>query len=217
MPKELIDDELWSLIEPLLPARASRNRRYAGRKPTPDRAVLTGIVFVLRSGVAWNLLPQEMGCGSGTACWRRLVAGVWQRIHETLLAELRRRGQLDLARAIVDSSSSTKMKRWTERSPRDYGGYACITRPATPVSCAHGVAYLDRHFANGYAAIRKLARRVFSLKAVAHCAAQTGRFLRLIGRRSSDCVLSAKAPGESRMNCDCASNENYPSRPFTRS
>ncbi|WP_201698511.1 IS5 family transposase [Paraburkholderia hiiakae] len=109
MAKELIDDELWSLIEPLLPARAPRNRRYAGRKPTPDRAILTGIVFVLRSGIAWNLLPQEMGCGSGTACWRRLVAwqkaGVWKRIHETLLAELRRRGQLDMARAIVDSSS----------------------------------------------------------------------------------------------------------------
>ncbi|WP_156441158.1 IS5 family transposase [Burkholderia sp. ABCPW 14] len=109
MPKELVDDELWSLIEPLLPARAPRNRRYAGRKPTPDRAVLTGIVFVLRSGIAWNLLPQEMGCGSGTACWRRLVAwqesGVWQRIHETLLAELRRRGEIDLSRALVDSSS----------------------------------------------------------------------------------------------------------------
>lgn len=109
MPKELIDDELWSLIEPLLPVRAPRNRQYAGRKPTPDRAVLTGIVFVLRSGIAWNLLPQEMGCGSGTACWRRLVAwqqaGVWGRIHETLLAELRRRGEIDLSRALVDSSS----------------------------------------------------------------------------------------------------------------
>lgn len=109
VPKELIDDELWSLIEPLLPVRASRNRQYAGRKPTPDRAVLTGIVFVLRSGIAWNLLPQEMGCGSGTACWRRLVAwqqaGVWQRIHETLLAELPRRGEIDLSRALVDSSS----------------------------------------------------------------------------------------------------------------
>lgn len=113
MPEELIDDELWSLIEPLLPKRAPRNRRYAGRKPTPDRAVLTGIVFVLRSGIAWNLLPQEMGCGSGTACWRRLVAwqeaGVWQRIHEALLAELRRRDQLDMARAIVDSSSVRAM------------------------------------------------------------------------------------------------------------
>lgn len=46
MPKELVDEELRSLIEPLLPERAPRNRRYAGRKPTPDRAVLTGIVFM---------------------------------------------------------------------------------------------------------------------------------------------------------------------------
>lgn len=50
MHQGLTDDELGSLIEPLLPKRASRNRRYAGRKPTPDRAVLTGIVFVLRNG-----------------------------------------------------------------------------------------------------------------------------------------------------------------------
>ncbi len=74
MPKELIDDELGLLIEPLPLARAPRNRQYAGRKPTPDRAVPTGIVFVLRPGIALNLLVQEMGCGSGTACWRRLVA-----------------------------------------------------------------------------------------------------------------------------------------------
>ena len=109
MPKELIDDQLWALIEPLLPEAAPRNRRYAGRKPIPDRAVLTGIVFVLRAGLAWNLLPQEMGCGSGSTCWRRLderhKTGVWQRMHETMLAQLRRRGQLDLARALVDSSS----------------------------------------------------------------------------------------------------------------
>lgn len=60
MPKELIDDELWSLIEPLLPERAPHNLPYPRRKPTADRAVITGIVFMLRSGIAWNLLPQEM-------------------------------------------------------------------------------------------------------------------------------------------------------------
>lgn len=109
MAKELIDDRLWELIEPLLPKRRSRNRQYAGRRPLPDRAVLTGIVFVLRSGIPWNMLPAQMGCGSGTVCWRRLAAwqksGVWQKIHAVMLSELRRRGQLDLARAIVDSSS----------------------------------------------------------------------------------------------------------------
>jgi transposase len=104
-----VDDELWALIEPLLPKRKSRNRRYAGRKPTPDRAVLNGILFVLRTGIPWNMLPLELGCGSGTTCWRRLVrwqrAGVWKRLHATLLAELRKRGELDLERTIVDSAS----------------------------------------------------------------------------------------------------------------
>lgn len=105
----MLDDDLWRRIEPLLPKRRPRNRRHAGRKPLPDRAVLTGILFVLRTGLPWNLLPQEMGCGSGTTCWRRLVrwqrAGVWKRLHAVLLTELRSRGDLDLARAIVDSSS----------------------------------------------------------------------------------------------------------------
>jgi transposase len=109
MAKSLIDDELWARIEPLLPKRKARNRRYAGRAPIPDRDVLTGILFVLRSGIPWNMLPREMGCGSGTTCWRRLVrwqrAGVWKRLHTALLTELRRRGQLDLDRAIVDSAS----------------------------------------------------------------------------------------------------------------
>ena len=109
MTKPLIDDELWRRIEPLLPKRRSRRRQYAGRRPLPDRAVLTGILFVLRSGIPWNMLPQEMGCGSGTTCWRRLVrwqrAGVWKRLHRALLDELRHRGELDLARAVVDSGS----------------------------------------------------------------------------------------------------------------
>ena len=109
MTKALVDDDLWTRIEPLLPKRRRRNRQCAGRTPLPDRAVLTGILFVLRSGIPWNMLPREMGCGSGTTCWRRLVrwqrAGVWKRLHRVLLDELRRRGRLDLARAVVDSAS----------------------------------------------------------------------------------------------------------------
>ena len=105
----LVDDALWAQIAPLLPPRRPRQRQYAGRKPIPDRAALTGILFVLRSGIPWNMLPKEMGCGSGSACWRRLArwqrAGVWKKLHAALLAALRERGQLDLERAIVDSAS----------------------------------------------------------------------------------------------------------------
>src|SRR5271167_2862595 len=94
MAKPLVSDGLWERIEPLLP-RVERRYRYPGRKRVPDRAALTGILFVLKTGIPWEDLPQEMGCGSGMTCWRRLrdwnEAGVWQRLHELLLAGLRGR------------------------------------------------------------------------------------------------------------------------------
>lgn len=109
MGKPIIDDELWELIEPLLPPAKPRRFRYPGRLPVSDRAALTGIVFVLRTGIRWNDLPLEMGCGSGVSCWRRLrdwqQAGVWDQLHELLLAKLRATNQIDFSRVIVDSSS----------------------------------------------------------------------------------------------------------------
>ena len=75
----------------------------------PDRQVLTGIVFVLKTGIQWEWLPQEMGCGCGMTCWRRLrdwqAAGVWERIHQALLDHLGRAAQIDWRRAAVDASS----------------------------------------------------------------------------------------------------------------
>lgn len=85
----------------------------------PDRAVLTGILYVLRSGVLWQMLPREMGCGSGSTCWRRLVqwqrAGVWRRLHEALLAELRRRGRLDQRWTVIDSASLRALRGGKKR------------------------------------------------------------------------------------------------------
>ncbi len=74
MPKPLIDDALWSVIEPLLPPE--KDKPKGGRPRLGNRAALTGIVFVLKTGIPWELLPQEMGCGSGMTCWRRLAE--WQ-------------------------------------------------------------------------------------------------------------------------------------------
>ncbi len=70
MAKELVTDELWEIVEPLLPPEPPKPR--GGRPRVPDRAALTGIIFVLKSGILWEMLPQEMGCGSGSTCWRRL-------------------------------------------------------------------------------------------------------------------------------------------------
>lgn len=109
MAKPLVTDELWEVVEPLLPPPKPRRFRCPGRKPLDNRKALTGILFVLKSGIPWEMLPQEMGCGSGMTCWRRLrdwhQAGVWKNLHELLLAKLRHADQIDWSRAIVDSSS----------------------------------------------------------------------------------------------------------------
>src|SRR5215471_13491385 len=107
MSAPLLTDALWELIQPLLPP--ARARPNGGRPRLSDRACLTGILFVLRSGIPWEMLPQEPGCGSGMTCWRRLrdwqEAGIWQLIHFVLLDWLSRFGQTDWSRAVVDSCS----------------------------------------------------------------------------------------------------------------
>jgi transposase len=109
MAKELLTNELWEKIEPLLPPPKKRRFRYPGRKPITHRQALTGILFVLRTGIPWEYLPKEMGCGSGMSCWRRLrdwhEAGVWKKLHELFLAELQESDQIDWSRAVVDSAS----------------------------------------------------------------------------------------------------------------
>jgi transposase len=106
-PPWIIPDELWERIEPLLPV-VPRRADHPGRKRLDDRKVLSGILFVLYTGIPWEFLPQELGFGSGMTCWRRLrdwqEAGVWQRLHEALLAELNAAGALDWSRAVIDSS-----------------------------------------------------------------------------------------------------------------
>jgi transposase len=105
--KPLVSDELWALVAPLLPPEPPKPK--GGRPRISDRAALTGIVFVLKTGIPWEMLPQEMGCGSGVTCWRRLrdwqAAGVWDRLHRTLLDRLGEADQIDWSRAALDSAS----------------------------------------------------------------------------------------------------------------
>src|SRR5262245_41616818 len=102
-----VSDALWERIEPLLP-RVERRVRFPGRKRLPDRQALQGILFVLYTGIAWRHLPLELGFGSGSTCYRRMVewqqAGVWDRLHALLLAELQAAGELEWSRAVADSS-----------------------------------------------------------------------------------------------------------------
>jgi transposase len=107
MAKALLPDDLWALIQPLLPAY--RPSPKGGRPRIDDRADLTGILFVLKTGLPWEYLPRELGCGSGMSCWRRLhawqQAGSWQRIHDAMLQHLREYDQIQWERASVDSAS----------------------------------------------------------------------------------------------------------------
>jgi transposase len=120
MAKPLVPDDLWELIEPLLPRRRPRRSRKGGRPPLDDRAALCGIVFVLKTGVPWEHLPREMGCGSGMTCWRRLRrwqrAGVWRRLHRTLLDRLNADGKIDWSRGVVDSMSVRAMHGGKKRA-----------------------------------------------------------------------------------------------------
>jgi len=128
-PPWIVSDGLWERIEPLLPT-TERRYRYPGRRRVPDRQVLCGILFVLYTAIPWEFLPQELGFGSGMTCWRRLAqwheAGVWQRLHELLLAELNAAGKLDWSKAVVDGSHVRALKG----GPKPVRARSTAPRPA---------------------------------------------------------------------------------------
>lgn len=105
MAKQLVSDELWAVVEPLLPRTRPPGTR--GHPPVPNRVALAGIVFVLKTGLPWEYFPQELGC-SGMTLWRRLRAwqdaGVWDQLHRVLLQRLADAGQIDWSRAAADAS-----------------------------------------------------------------------------------------------------------------
>jgi transposase len=103
----LVPEELWEEIRVLVPPEPPKPK--GGRPRVPDRECLTGIVYVLRTGMAWNMVPAELGCGSGVTCWRRFkewsAEGIWEEVKERILNALGRSGQIDWSRAVIDSAS----------------------------------------------------------------------------------------------------------------
>ena len=106
MARPLVSDALWAIVEPLLPKHERSPK--GGRPRLDDRRALTGILFVLKTGIAWEDLPQEMGCGCGMTCWRRLAewqaAGVWAELHRAMLSKLHAADRIDWSRSLLDSS-----------------------------------------------------------------------------------------------------------------
>jgi transposase len=139
MAKPLVDDELWEVVRPLLPRRPARPK--VGKPPADDRVCLTGILFVLKTGIAWEDFPCEMGCCGMTLLnrlrqWQR--AGVWGAMHRVMLDRLRAAGVIDLSRVIVDSGSvrATHGGKKRARAPWTAGKTAVnTTSPPTPAGC----------------------------------------------------------------------------------
>lgn len=118
MAQHLVEDELWAVFEPLLPYHTPSP--LGGRPRASDRAALTGIVFVLRSGIPWEYLPPDLGCNAMT-CWRRLQEwqrdGVFDRVLECLLVRLHRAGKLDWSRAVIDSAQAPAKRGGAHTGP----------------------------------------------------------------------------------------------------
>jgi transposase len=122
MAKKRVSEALWSAIEPLLPEHTPSPK--GGRPPVPDRNCLEGVIFVLKTGMAWQMLPTRLGYGGGSTCRRRFHAwtqlGVWPELHRRLLRVLGRNGRINLERAVIDSASVRALKggRTPARTPR---------------------------------------------------------------------------------------------------
>lgn len=108
MARRKISNELWAVLEPLIPV-FTPSPRGGRRRTVDDRAALNGIMYVLQTGIPWEFLPKELGFGSGMTCWRRLrdwqAAGVWEELHRAMLRRLRKHDQIDLERASLDAAS----------------------------------------------------------------------------------------------------------------
>ena len=118
MGQRLVTDDLWAMVEPLLPRFAPSLK--GGHPRVDDRVCLTGILFVLKTGIPWEDFPQEMGC-CGMTLWNRLEEwlqeGVWQRLHELFLPKLRGADQIDFSRVVADSSCVRAVHGGKKRDP----------------------------------------------------------------------------------------------------
>src|ERR687886_2671089 len=148
MPKPLVTEELWTVVEPLLPEEPPKPK--GGRPRVNDRAALTGILFVLKTGISWEMLPQEMGCGPGMTCWRRLKewqeAGVWERLHLLLLDRLGEAEQIDWERASLDSASvpapggQRTGANLTDKGKQGSKRHVVVDREGVPLCVIHSAA-----------------------------------------------------------------------------
>jgi transposase len=124
----LVSDTMWACVEPMLPKHSPSPKGGAPRKS--DRLCLEGIMYVLRGGIGWKLLPDDLTVSYCT-CWRRFqewsAAGVWDSVHRRLLKLLAEAKVLDIERVIIDSASVRALQggAHTGPNPTDRGKKGC--------------------------------------------------------------------------------------------
>lgn len=120
-----VRDELWEVVEPLLPEHVPDPR--GGRPRVDDRVAFGAIVFVLVTGIAWRHLPSELGCSPATA-HRRLQQwqrdGVFARLHRELLRRLNAAGRIDWELAAIDGSHIRALQGGVTPAPRQSTAHA---------------------------------------------------------------------------------------------
>src|SRR5688572_5380237 len=106
-----LTDEQWAKLEPILPELPVREDKR-GRPWRPNRDVLNGILWVLRTGAPWKDMPGRYP--PYATCHRRFSAwvrdGTMRRIVETLARDLKDRGKLDPEEAFVDGTFAPAKK-----------------------------------------------------------------------------------------------------------
>jgi transposase len=102
--KRVLTDEQWERIAPYFPEHPPSP--LGGRHRASDRECLEGILWLARTGAAWQKIPVDFP--SGSTCWRRLQEwageGVLEQIHAILIQQLDDLGELDFEELLADAT-----------------------------------------------------------------------------------------------------------------
>jgi putative transposase len=118
-----LSGEQWALVEPLLPEPKVRGRK----RSVELRVILNAILYVLKGGISWRMLPKEFARWKTVYHYFRLwrITGLWDRIHDHLREQVRQQHgrERSPSAAVLDSQSIASTQK---------GGLAATMLPNAP-------------------------------------------------------------------------------------